>query len=169
MLSASLALTLALTLAHGRPHFSPPLPPISFSNTRLRSLVQWQARAPEEAAEESAGESAEAGEAPKAKGGKKEKRENFFNQFGFSGPSKYYEGGFEDEMTRAEASLILGVRESASAKRIKDAHRTILIANHPDTGGSNFIAVSPPTKIYALGKRAFRAGHSLQRHPKCKF
>jgi curved DNA-binding protein CbpA len=43
-------------------------------------------------------------------------------------------------MTKREAALILGVRESASIDRIKDAHRRILINNHPDRGGSPFIA-----------------------------
>ncbi|EEC47907.1 predicted protein, partial [Phaeodactylum tricornutum CCAP 1055/1] len=54
--------------------------------------------------------------------------------------SKYYEGGFEDTMTRSEAALILGVRESSDPKRIKDAHRKLLILNHPDTGGSTYMA-----------------------------
>ena len=52
----------------------------------------------------------------------------------------YYEGGFEDKMTKREAALILGVRESATAERIKDAHRRILLLNHPDRGGSAFVA-----------------------------
>jgi DnaJ homolog subfamily C member 19 len=43
-------------------------------------------------------------------------------------------------MTKREAALILGVRESASLERIKDAHRRILINNHPDRGGSPYIA-----------------------------
>ncbi len=43
-------------------------------------------------------------------------------------------------MTKREAALILGVRESATVDRIKDAHRRILINNHPDRGGSPFIA-----------------------------
>jgi hypothetical protein len=74
----------------------------------------------------------------KAKGGK---RENIFSKwFGVGVGSKYYEGGFEDEMTRKEAALILGVRESSNAKRIKEAHRKLLILNHPDTGGSTYMA-----------------------------
>lgn len=46
----------------------------------------------------------------------------------------------EEKMTKREAALILGVRESASIERIKDAHRRILINNHPDRGGSPYIA-----------------------------
>jgi len=38
-------------------------------------------------------------------------------------------------MSRREASLILGLRESASEEKVKDAHRRIMIANHPDSGG----------------------------------
>ena len=52
----------------------------------------------------------------------------------------FYDGGFEDKMTRREAALILGVRESASADRIKEAHRRVLSINHPDKGGSAYLA-----------------------------
>lgn len=51
----------------------------------------------------------------------------------------FYDGGFEAKMTKREAALILGVRESATAERIKDAHRRIMQVNHPDKGGSAFI------------------------------
>lgn len=62
------------------------------------------------------------------------KRENIFAQwFGVGVGAKYYEGGFEDEMTRREAALILGVRESSPASRIKEAHRKLLVLNHPGT------------------------------------
>ena len=66
-------------------------------------------------------------------------RENFFKKF-FDVGTKYYDGGFEETMTKREAALILGVRESASTQRIKDAHRKLLILNHPDTGGSTYIS-----------------------------
>lgn len=66
-------------------------------------------------------------------------RENIFRQW-FDVGSKYYEGGFEDQMTRREAALILGVRESSSPERIKAAHRKLLVLNHPDTGGSTYMA-----------------------------
>eukprot|EP00033_Pygsuia_biforma_P001788 GCRY01001999.1.p1 GENE.GCRY01001999.1~~GCRY01001999.1.p1 ORF type:complete len:115 (+),score=2.52 GCRY01001999.1:142-486(+) len=52
----------------------------------------------------------------------------------------FYEGGFEAKMSRREAALILGIRESSTAKQIKDAHRRGMLLNHPDSGGSNFIA-----------------------------
>ena len=59
---------------------------------------------------------------------------------GFFGARNFYDGPFEDKMTRREAALILGVRESASAERIRNSHRKLLILNHPDTGGSTFLA-----------------------------
>ena len=69
------------------------------------------------------------------------KRENIFAKlFNMNVGSKYYEGGFDDKMTRREAALILGVRESSTSKRIKDAHRKLLILNHPDTGGSTYLS-----------------------------
>lgn len=39
-------------------------------------------------------------------------------------------------MTRREAALILGIREHAKEDIIKEAHRKIMIANHPDAGES---------------------------------
>ena len=51
----------------------------------------------------------------------------------------FYDGGFEEKMSKREAALILGVRESATLERIKDAHRKILIINHPDKGGSAYL------------------------------
>eukprot|EP01082_Thalassiosira_pseudonana_P015938 g14479.t1 g14479 contig9:1922505-1923243(-) len=83
-------------------------------------------------------------------------RENFFAKFfNLSVGSKYYEGGFEEQMTRKEAALILGVRESSTPKRIKEAHRKLLILNHPDTGGSTYIAgkINEAKELLLKGKR----------------
>ena len=44
-------------------------------------------------------------------------------------------------MSRKEAALILGVRESAEPKRVQERHRKMLVSNHPDMGGSAFIAM----------------------------
>ena len=52
----------------------------------------------------------------------------------------YYRGGFEGDMTRREASLILGVRESSEEEKIIQAHRALSRANHPDLGGSTYLS-----------------------------
>uniref|UniRef100_A0A915B5U7 DnaJ homolog subfamily C member 21 n=1 Tax=Parascaris univalens TaxID=6257 RepID=A0A915B5U7_PARUN len=54
--------------------------------------------------------------------------------------SKYYRGGFEAKMSRREAAMILGVPPTAKPNRIKEAHKRIMIANHPDRGGSPYLA-----------------------------
>ena len=52
----------------------------------------------------------------------------------------FYDGGFDDKMSRREAALILGIRESADAARVKEAYLRLLRLNHPDHGGSPYIA-----------------------------
>ncbi|KAL4690940.1 hypothetical protein H8959_013901 [Pygathrix nigripes] len=54
--------------------------------------------------------------------------------------SFYYKGGFEQKMSRREAGLILGVSPSAGKARIRTAHKRIMILNHPDKGGSPYVA-----------------------------
>ncbi|XP_041766080.1 mitochondrial import inner membrane translocase subunit TIM14 [Anopheles merus] len=54
--------------------------------------------------------------------------------------SKYYRGGFDAKMNKREASLILGVSPSASKAKVKDAHKKIMLLNHPDRGGSPYLA-----------------------------
>jgi len=68
-------------------------------------------------------------------------------------------GGFQGKMDKREASqilglksvlalfvysrteLIMGCRDSQlTPKRVKDAHRKIMLANHPDRGGSPYMA-----------------------------
>jgi len=63
----------------------------------------------------------------------KKAKANFFAK-------NFYDGGFEDKMTRREAALILGVRENTGEQRIKESHRRILLLNHPDRGGSPYVA-----------------------------
>lgn len=63
------------------------------------------------------------------------------------------QGGFLPDMTRTEAARILGVRESAAEERVKDAHRRLMVANHPDSGGSSHIAAKVnEAKDMLLGK-----------------
>ncbi|XP_037356867.1 mitochondrial import inner membrane translocase subunit TIM14-like [Talpa occidentalis] len=52
----------------------------------------------------------------------------------------YYRGAFEPKMTKWEAALILGVSPTANKGKIRDTHRQIMLLNHPDKGGSPYIA-----------------------------
>ncbi|XP_031625884.1 mitochondrial import inner membrane translocase subunit TIM14 [Contarinia nasturtii] len=54
--------------------------------------------------------------------------------------SKYYRGGFDAKMNKREAALILGVSPTAPKNKIKDAHKKIMLSNHPDRGGSPYLA-----------------------------
>lgn len=53
---------------------------------------------------------------------------------------RYYQGGFEQIMTKREASLILGISPMSTADRIKQAHKRLMVLNHPDKGGSPYVA-----------------------------
>jgi DnaJ family protein C protein 19 len=53
---------------------------------------------------------------------------------------KYYEGGFKADMDRQEASRILGCRANASKERILNRYRNLMRLNHPDLGGSPYLA-----------------------------
>lgn len=58
----------------------------------------------------------------------------------FSAMKWHYRGGFEDDITNAEAAKILGIRESSGVDAVRKAHRKLMILNHPDAGGSTFLA-----------------------------
>jgi DnaJ family protein C protein 19 len=51
--------------------------------------------------------------------------------------------------------MILGVRESAAKDKVMAAHRKVMIANHPDAGGSDYIATKiNEAKAKLLGGRS---------------
>ncbi|KAK9387665.1 hypothetical protein V1515DRAFT_599856 [Lipomyces mesembrius] len=57
------------------------------------------------------------------------------------GGKKFYKGGFDSKMNAKEALLILGLNEtSLSRSKLKEAHRRIMLLNHPDRGGSPYVA-----------------------------
>jgi DnaJ family protein C protein 19 len=86
------------------------------------------------------GDAAENGEAKTASdGSKEESTASTFSSTWFA--KNFYDGGFDEKMTKREAALILGIRESASVDRIKEAYRKLLPINHPDKGGSAYLSV----------------------------
>lgn len=58
----------------------------------------------------------------------------------FLDPLRMYPGGFYTKMNRKEAQLILGLGEGADVAVIKQRHRILMLNNHPDNGGSTFLA-----------------------------
>ena len=62
---------------------------------------------------------------------RKIKKREFFNAVG---SRSYYMGAFESPMTRREAQLILGVRETSTPEEVRSRHRKLMILNHPDQG-----------------------------------
>lgn len=53
---------------------------------------------------------------------------------------RYYDGGFESAMTKREAALVLGCRESSPKDRVMERYRTLMRLNHPDAQGSPYVA-----------------------------
>ncbi|KAJ7475954.1 hypothetical protein FB451DRAFT_263557 [Mycena latifolia] len=62
--------------------------------------------------------------------------------FGAKGVAEQWaKGGFRSKMDRKEAVAILGLKDGPTLRnKLKDAHRNIMLANHPDRGGSPYLA-----------------------------
>lgn len=56
---------------------------------------------------------------------------------------KYHVGGFDKRMSVQEAKLILGVEDlkNLTTKEINKKHRQTMLSNHPDRGGSPYMAM----------------------------
>lgn len=69
-------------------------------------------------------------------------RDAMFNSFSSSYAKKFYQGGFDNSMTAAEAMDILGMTGDAplTKRHIRAFHRRVMLQNHPDKGGSPYLA-----------------------------
>lgn len=62
------------------------------------------------------------------------------NQPGLNGKA-FVKGPFAAKMSAKEALQILSLKESTLSKaKLKEQHRKLMMANHPDKGGSSFLA-----------------------------
>ncbi|KAF5327456.1 hypothetical protein D9619_004220 [Psilocybe cf. subviscida] len=60
---------------------------------------------------------------------------------GKKGAEQWAKGGFRAKMDRNEAIQVLGLKDGPKLRtQLKDAHRQIMLANHPDRGGSPYLA-----------------------------
>ncbi|CAM8995847.1 unnamed protein product [Rhodiola kirilowii] len=74
---------------------------------------------------------------------------------------RFYPGGFEQVMTRREAARILGIREHSPLEKIREAHRRVMLANHPDSGGSHYLAMKVNEAKQVLSGRANGSGSAF--------
>lgn len=64
--------------------------------------------------------------------------------------SRYYLTAYDAEQLTSDICVSLGInssfliiwfdRESATPDKVKEAHRKVMVANHPDAGGSHYLA-----------------------------
>ncbi|TXT07170.1 hypothetical protein VHUM_03340 [Vanrija humicola] len=59
---------------------------------------------------------------------------------GARGADKWVKGGFKGKMDKAEAIAVLGLKEPLTSAKLKEHHRRLMLANHPDRGGSPYLA-----------------------------
>lgn len=76
---------------------------------------------------------------------------------GNTGAAKFLKGGFDPKMNAGEALQILNLNESTlTKKKLKEVHRRIMLANHPDKGGSPYLATKINEAKDFLEKRGIR-------------
>ncbi|CCG23847.1 Pam18 protein [Candida orthopsilosis Co 90-125] len=75
------------------------------------------------------------------------------NKPGINGKA-FHRGGFGSKMTPKEALLILNLKETNLSKlKLKEQHRRLMMANHPDKGGSSYLATKVNEAKECLEKR----------------
>lgn len=61
--------------------------------------------------------------------------------YGKNASKRFLKGGFDPKMNMREALQILNLKENnLTKKKLKETHRRIMLANHPDKGGSPYVA-----------------------------
>ncbi|SCV03603.1 LAMI_0H09494g1_1 [Lachancea mirantina] len=71
--------------------------------------------------------------------------------------TQFLKGGFDPKMNAREALQILNLKESSlTQKKLKEVHRRIMLANHPDKGGSPYLATKINEAKDFLEKRGIR-------------
>ncbi|CRG98641.1 mitochondrial import inner membrane translocase subunit TIM14, putative [Plasmodium relictum] len=48
--------------------------------------------------------------------------------------------GFERNMSKSEAYKILNINPTTNKEKIREVHKQLMLKNHPDNGGSTYIA-----------------------------
>ncbi|MFK7913198.1 MAG: DnaJ domain-containing protein [Pseudomonadales bacterium] len=65
----------------------------------------------------------------------------YFNRIpGAGGPTRSAAAPTAGPMTRAQAAAVLGIPQNSDPEAVRKAHRRLIAANHPDRGGSDFLA-----------------------------
>ncbi|KAH9994869.1 hypothetical protein BJV77DRAFT_1059845 [Russula vinacea] len=66
---------------------------------------------------------------------------HFLRRRAMGAAEQWVKGGFKAKMDRKEALAVLGLKDGPTLKlRLKDAHRHIMLSNHPDRGGAPYLA-----------------------------
>lgn len=69
----------------------------------------------------------------------------------------FLKGGFDPKMNAKEAFQILNLNEAnLNKKKLKEVHRKIMLANHPDKGGSPYVATKINEAKDFLEKKVLR-------------